>query len=90
VGKTKNTIQLSLDILNFGNMIDNNWGKHKTINAASVLVPTNQASLTPGGTLRPTFRLATDRDSPVSTTFRDNLSVFSTYYMQMGLRYIFN
>lgn len=90
VGKTKNTIQLSLDILNFGNMIDNNWGKHKTINAASVLVPTNQASLVPGGNVKPTFRLATDRDSPVTTTFRDNVSIFSTYYMQMGLRYLFN
>jgi len=90
VGKTKNTIQLTLDIFNFGNLIDPNWGKVKTINASSVLVPTNQNSLVPGGTVMPTFRLATDRNSPVIDTFRDNVSVASTYYMQMGLRYIFN
>jgi hypothetical protein len=90
VGKAKNTIQLSLDILNFGNLIDPNWGKVRTVNASSVLVPTNQNSLVPGGTVIPTFRLATDRNGPVTTTFRDNVSVFSTYYMQMGLRYIFN
>ncbi len=89
VGKTKNTIQLSLDILNLGNAINDNWGKLKTVNAASILVPTNQANLVPGGTVIPTFRLATDRNAPITSTFRDNQSVFSTYFMQMGLRYIF-
>ena len=90
VGKQRNTIQLSLDILNFGNLINPNWGKLKTVNAASILVPTNQNSLVAGGTVRPTFRLATDRNNPITSTFRDNVSVFSTYYMQFGVRYIFN
>jgi len=90
VGKTKNTLQLTLDIFNFGNMINPNWGKLRSINASSVLVPTNQNSLVPGGSVKPTFRLATDRNNPVTDTFRDNVSVFSTYYMQMGIRYIFN
>jgi hypothetical protein len=71
-------------------LIDPNWGKVKTINASSILVPTNQANLVPGGTVVPTFRLATDRNAPITQTFRDNVSVASTYYMQMGLRYIFN
>ena len=90
VGKTKNTIQLTLDIFNFGNLLNPNWGKVKTVNASSVLVPTNQNSLVPGGNVKPTFRLATDRNNPVIETFRDNVSVASTYYMQMGIRYIFN
>jgi len=90
LGKHKNTLQLSLDIFNFGNLINSNWGKAKTVNASSVLVPTNQNSLVPGGTVRPTFRLATDRNNPVIETFRDNVSIASTYYMQMGIRYIFN
>jgi len=90
VGKSKNTIQLTLDVFNFGNMINPNWGKVKTINSSSILVPTNQANLVPGGTVVPTFRLATDRNSPITSTFRDNVSIISTYYMQMGLRYIFN
>jgi hypothetical protein len=92
VGKHKNTIQLSLDIFNFGNLLNSNWGKVKIVNASSVLVPTNQNNLVagPGGTVRPTFRLATDRNNPVIETFRDNVSVTSTYFMQMGIRYIFN
>ena len=44
----------------------------------------------PGGTIRPTFRLANDRGLPVSETFRDNENLSSTYFMQFGIRYIFN
>jgi len=107
VGKNKNTIQLSLDIFNFGNLIDANWGKLRTVNASSLLVPVNSTNTTnvnitvngvaqslpayqPGGTTKPYYRLQTDRGHPVIETFRDNVSVFSTYYMQMGIRYIFN
>lgn len=89
VVKQKNTIQFTLDIFNFGNFINSNWGKVKTINASAILIPTNQASLTPGGTLVPHFHLAGDRGHPVTDTFRDNVSTASTYYMQFGLRYIF-
>ncbi|MFN2439104.1 MAG: TonB-dependent receptor domain-containing protein, partial [Chitinophagaceae bacterium] len=89
IGKRRNSIQFSLDIFNFGNLINSDWGIFKTINTSSILVPTNQATLTPGGTTRPTFRLASDRGVPANKTFRDNVSIASTYYMQFGLRYIF-
>jgi hypothetical protein len=89
IGKNRNTFQFTLDIFNFGNLLNAGWGKVKTINASSVLVPTNQASLVPGGTVKPTFRLQTDRNGPVINTFRDNVSIISTYYMQFGIRYIF-
>ena len=90
IGKRKNTIQFSLDIFNVGNLINSDWGVVKVTNASSVLVPTNVSSLTTGGTTKPTFRLATDRGKPVSESFRTNTSITSTYYMQFGLRYIFN
>ena len=90
VGGKRNTIQFSLDIFNFANMLNSDWGVFKTVNTSSLLVPVNYRSLTPGGTTKPTFRLATDRGAPVTETFRDNASITSTYYMQFGLRYIFN
>lgn len=90
VGKSKNTIQFTVDIFNFGNMIDPNWGKIRTVNASSILIPQNVSSLTPGGTTVPTFRLATDRGQIITKTFRDNVSTASTYSIQFGLRYIFN
>ncbi len=90
IGKHRNTLQVSLDIMNFGNLLNSEYGIQKSINAPSILVPTNVSSLVPGGTVKPTFRLATFGTAPVTKTFRDNLSIFSTYYMQFGIRYLMN
>lgn len=92
IGKNRNTIQFTIDIFNFGNLLNPEWSKVKSLNAPSgqLLVPTNQASVIPGGSTLPTFRLQTDRNNPITTTFRDNVSVTSTYYMQFGIRYLFN
>lgn len=99
VGKNRNTIQFSVDIFNFGNLINKSWGRQKitAVNylASStnvpILQPQNVASLTPGGATVPTFRLATDRLGQIaSTSFYDNIGLSSTYFMQFGLRYIFN
>lgn len=89
VGKHRNTIQLSLDIFNFANLLNPNWGVIRTQNTLQPLIPTNQNSLVTGGTVRPTFRLAIDRNAPLTETFRDITTITSTYYMQMGIRYIF-
>lgn len=86
---TRNTLQFSVDIFNFANLLNSEWGVTQTTNAASLLDVPNANSLTPGGTTRPTFRLALDRGRPVTESVRDNLSTGSTYFMQFGLRYIF-
>ncbi len=85
IGKNRNSLQFTLDIFNFGNLIDSDWGKLKTVNAPALLVPQSVST-----TARPTFWLQTDRNHPVTESFRDNVSIFSTYYMQFGLRYNFN
>lgn len=90
VGKSRNTIQFSVDIFNAGNLLNPAWGKFKALNAASILIPQNQAALVAGGTVVPTFRLATDRGQIITRTFRDVLTTASTYSIQFGLRYIFN
>ena len=89
-GKSRNTVQFTCDIFNFGNLLNPSWGKVKTINATQILIPQNAAALIPGGTVVPTFRLATSQNQIVTRTFRDNLSTASTYSVQFGLRYIFN
>ena len=93
-GKYRNTFQFTLDIFNAGNLLNPSWGKQKTVNASSILIPQNPAtgtgSLTPGGTQAPIYRLASDRGQIITRTFRDDVSIFSTYSMQFGLRYIFN
>jgi hypothetical protein len=90
IGKNRNTIQLSVDIFNLGNLLNPSWGKRKIINANSILVPQNVTSLVAGGTVVPTYRLQTVQGQIATRTFRDNLSISSTYYMQFGIRYMFN
>ncbi|WP_324671923.1 TonB-dependent receptor [Hymenobacter sp. GOD-10R] len=103
-GDKRNTLQFTIDVFNFGNLLNRNWGLVQTLNTvsngnAAILVPTNITAptnnptlplYTPNGTVRPTFRLATDRNQPVTTTFRNTIALASTYYMQFGLRYTFN
>ncbi|GAB3929319.1 TonB-dependent receptor [Mucilaginibacter myungsuensis] len=88
--KKRNTLQFSVTVENLLNFIDKDWGVRKTITQAQVLVPTNQASLTPGGSTKPTFRLNFDGSQPNAVVTRDVVNFTSTYRMQFGLRYIFN
>jgi hypothetical protein len=87
---TKNCLQFSIDIFNAGNLIDPGWGKIKTINNSRPLTITNAASLVPGGTTPPIFRFGSANGDILTKTFRDNISVASTYSIQFGLRYLFN
>lgn len=86
----KNTLQFSADIFNLGNFINNEWGVQKIVNNSNILVPTNAAALVAGGTVKPTYRLGQDRGGLIKETFRTNIGFGSTYYLQIGLRYIFN
>jgi len=90
VGQNRHTFQFSADVLNFGNLINANWGKFRTLNAPSILGLVSNTAYSPGGTVQPQFRLAIDRGQIITSTFRDNVSVASTYSIQFGLRYIFN
>lgn len=89
IGKTKNTFQFTLDILNFGNLLNSNWGTIKFVNNAAILTPQNVSSLVPGGNVKPTFWLNTANNVPVSKTFGTTQTISSTYYMQFGFRYNF-
>ena len=76
----RNTIQFSIDILNFGNLINSNWG-----------VVQNPLTTQPlgvridGGTGEPVYSF----DTSQSSTFINNFDLASRWQMQFGLRYIF-
>lgn len=87
----RNTLQFTLDVFNVGNLLNRNWGLVQTTNNTSLLAQApNQPVVVSGGTVRPVFRLAADRGAPITSTFRDVNALASTYFMQFGLRYIFN
>ena len=93
VGGKRNSLQVSLDIFNLGNLLNNNWGRQQQLTFNNFLEPQNVANLTTAANgPKPTFRLGRDNvtNQLISTTFRSAVSLGSTYYMQVGLRYIFN
>ncbi|MBL7473170.1 TonB-dependent receptor plug domain-containing protein [Robertkochia sediminum] len=79
-GNKTNTIQFSIDILNFGNMLNSNWGVVQVpnnIQPVSVSVDDNNV---------PTY----DFNPSLTNTFSPLSDVISRWQAQFGLRYIFN
>ena len=90
VGGKRNTIQVSLDILNAGNLINKNWGIADSYCQNNILTPANSSSVVAGGTVKPTFKLNPYNNEMLKKTYKDYVDYTSTYSMQLGIRYIFN
>ena len=78
----KHTLQLSLDILNIGNMISSDWSVRT--------LPQNKSPLAYKGMdaqQRPTFQY---QDPNLVETFINDNSLISRWQMQFGIRYIFD
>lgn len=83
----RNTLQLSVDIFNVGNLINTKWGVLKTTNRNALLTFRGYQA---DGT--PQFRYPYLNDgnaTPLTETFRDDTSLLSRWQMQLGVRYIF-
>lgn len=95
-GNTKNTLQVSFDILNFGNLLNNTWGVNKQmIPAASQgkilkYEGRNQDGIAGNADdMVPYFSFYSAQDVPeIYTRYNDVNS--QTWKLQIGLRYIFN
>lgn len=83
----KNKLQLSIDILNIGNMFNSEWGVPKFAFQNNLL---NYRGTNSAG--QPEYRLNTvpgTSEFPTET-FRTSTSLGDTWRMQVGIRYIFN
>jgi hypothetical protein len=90
VGGKRNTIQVSLDILNFANLLSRHWGIAESFNQGNILTQSNVANVVPGGSVKPTYRLNPYNNTMLTKTFNNIVNYPSTYSMQLGIRYIFN
>ncbi len=78
---TRHTFQLSLDVLNVGNLISSDWGVRKVASAAA----TSPLSLTGfDSSGAPVFNFTGPAE-----TYIDDPGVFSRWRAQLGLRYFF-
>jgi len=81
-GTTRHQFELSLDILNVGNLINSSWGVRKVADPAA-LSPLKLVRFDATGA--PVFNF-----TGPATTFIDDPSPFSRWQMQLGLRYLLN
>lgn len=84
IGNRRNTVQVSLDIVNFGNLLNKDWGVRQTLTGAQNL-------LTRAGSVstNPNFNLNQVSGKLPTTPYRNVTSFSTTWSMQFGLRYIF-
>lgn len=86
----RNSLEVRLDIINFTNLLNSNWGVSQSMNVPNPLIPrgadANGAAI---------YRLRNIGGQLVGTgayakTFRKNASISDVYRIQLGLRYSFN
>jgi hypothetical protein len=83
-GRMKNTLQLSVDIVNLGNLLNSDWGIQENLNGAeNLLSRAGAVSATPNFNLN-----RVSGDLPVNP-FRNASGFGTTWSMQVGLRYLF-
>ena len=82
-GKKKRTVQFSIDIQNFGNMLNSNWGLRKVATTSGFFQPISVSGFTNTGQPKFTF------DPSLKSTFNASPDLISRWQMQFGLRYIF-
>ncbi len=89
IGRNRNSLQLSVDVQNFGNLLYSGWGvmKQRINNAATPLTVATRGQ-------NPTFRMNTATIDDVvqlpTTMYQDVRTFGTTWTMQIGIRYNFN
>ena len=84
-GGKKNTLQVTFDIINLGNLLINDWGHQYSVqNNATEMLRVE----TTGNNVQPTFSFP--RTIATRTNAWDVVSLASRWQGQLGVRYIFN
>jgi hypothetical protein len=84
-GKSMNTLELSIDIINFMNLLNSSWGLNKSyVTSSPIIFGGQDASGKPKASMRKIG------GQYVMNSFQDPSSVAGTYGIQLGVRYLFN
>ena len=91
VGGKRNKLQIRLDILNFGNLLNKNWGGgQRLVNAQPLIVPTTAQGGPADAQGRAQYRLRAIGGQLMSKTFQPTAFLNDVYRLQLSLRYTFN
>jgi hypothetical protein len=85
-GKSMNTLELSIDIINFMNLLNSSWGLNQSYVTNSPIIFGGKDLAT--GKLKASMRKIGGQY--VMKSFQDPSTVAGTYGIQLGVRYLFN
>lgn len=85
----RNTIQVGLDIENFANLLNKDWGHKRSYNRNTLLQLMNQSDVM-NNNAKPVYRFLRNGTEVLDKTFSKTIGYSSTYSMQLSIRYIFN
>ncbi len=87
-GSTRNTLQLSIDLLNAGNLLNSKWGVYKNMAASNYGAILKYESRDLNDV--PTFSMVQVGGAYPTETYSTYLNISQCWMLQIGLRYIFN
>jgi hypothetical protein len=85
VGGAKHTGQIRLDITNFGNLLNHQWGVGTRLINPQILT---SPSVDPAGAL--TYNLQTLNGNLLTSPFQSSASINDVYGLMLSFRYMFN
>ena len=87
----RNTLEFRVDILNVGNLLNQDWGLGQTFNSTQPLVVPSSNQGGPANAQGVSqYRLRNFGADLITETYRSTANVNDVWRMQFGLRYIFN
>jgi hypothetical protein len=91
VGSTRNGLQLRIDFLNFGNLLNKDWGVgQRFVSTQPLIVPTAAQGGPADSQGRAQYRLRNIGPQLISKTYEPTAGVTDVFRIQFGLRYMFN
>lgn len=86
----RNTLQLRLDVLNFGNLLNSDWGVgQRLINAQPLIVPSSAQGGAADAQGRAQYRLRVVNNELMTKSYESTAFLSDVYRMMIGLRYTF-
>ncbi|WP_295719848.1 carboxypeptidase regulatory-like domain-containing protein [Mucilaginibacter sp.] len=94
-GKVKNTLEVTFDVINFTNLLNRNWGLQQVSysgfnNGATTVLRYMGKDAATNKAIYSFPYLDANNAIPVTNSYKTDISQFSRFQAQIGVRYIFN
>ena len=84
----KNSLQFRVDFLNFGNLLNPDWGVNQRFTTTAPLVVVRNAAANAEGEVQ--YQLARTGGKLISETLQPTASIDDVFRIQLSVRYSFN